>query len=404
MTRPYWWKGVGNEEASSDLYGIGVRIGLYLQGAAYLIGYICIKHIDLTVYLLGSLLAFSFLTSWNRLVDHVLISPAEAWIILLLIFSFLNPAELLILLRVFLVYRSNGRENPTRHAARQVLKSAVGGQGILFLLMAISVVWFSVSELRFWTTSIKDLPDLGTKSHAWIFHEISSLQGSLRDIMIFWSVLYLVFTIGGFFFWAVLVWAAWSWWVTSIKDGEQRQLVDKDLPFRRTEKKYWVPFILGLLLWGGSIFIIEYTISVNNLSPNNNITIAGQLLPFVSGLVSILDALILSLRAASPRPNRNKLLLSGLTRPPVGAVSASILLVAPQRLEQSVTQVRNWFGRLPNRLRGYAPLVRDGAGRQPRMTGTAPQMTGALRTADLQDIQTEYHGARWQGTAGSAVV
>jgi hypothetical protein len=74
-----------------DLYGCGIRMGLYLQGAAYLVNVVSIEEIDYSLQILGTVLSVATLAAWTKVMQSQQISPAEAWVVLGLITSFLVP-------------------------------------------------------------------------------------------------------------------------------------------------------------------------------------------------------------------------------------------------------------------------------------------------------------------------
>src|SRR6202035_3203949 len=82
----------GNESASSDLYGLGIRLGSYLQVLGMLFS--CIhpkKNCGAGIKLSASAVVIAILTSWTVLVRNREISPCEAWIVLQLATVFMSP-------------------------------------------------------------------------------------------------------------------------------------------------------------------------------------------------------------------------------------------------------------------------------------------------------------------------
>lgn len=73
----------GNPDASGDLYGLGLRIGAYLQITGMLL--CCIRSERRTrsgIKLISSAICLSLLCSCTLLVRQQNLSPCEAWLIL----------------------------------------------------------------------------------------------------------------------------------------------------------------------------------------------------------------------------------------------------------------------------------------------------------------------------------
>jgi len=82
----------GNPNAAGDLYGVGLRIGAYLQILGMLLS--CIRTSAESrsgITLLSSSVCLSLYTAWTILVAGNMISPCEAWLILSLTFAYGTP-------------------------------------------------------------------------------------------------------------------------------------------------------------------------------------------------------------------------------------------------------------------------------------------------------------------------
>ena len=85
----------GNSSAASDLYGLGMRLGLYFQG----LGMILLagqpnKRCGTGLKLIGGGIGLAMLSSWTIFARQKLFSPCEAALILFLISTAIIPAEL----------------------------------------------------------------------------------------------------------------------------------------------------------------------------------------------------------------------------------------------------------------------------------------------------------------------
>ena len=82
----------GNPSAAGDLYGIGLRLGAYLQIIGMLLA--CVdsqKRSRVGIKLLSSSVCLSLFTAWTILVAESALSPCEAWLILSLTAAYGAP-------------------------------------------------------------------------------------------------------------------------------------------------------------------------------------------------------------------------------------------------------------------------------------------------------------------------
>ena len=136
----------GNPNAAGDLYGVGLRIGAYLQILGMLLS--CLRtrpDSRVGITLLSSSVCLSLFTAWTILVAGNSISPCEAWLILSLTYAY----------------------GTAKHAAFNESDKIKGGIGTVYC--AISTVWQEISFLWFFGMLYRDLPQLGTKNLVWFF-------------------------------------------------------------------------------------------------------------------------------------------------------------------------------------------------------------------------------------------
>ena len=89
---------IGNENAAADVYGLGVRLGFYLQGFTQLLHIIPLrKNSGRGVKLACASIAISILASWSVLARDRLISPCETFLVTFILNSVSLPAGLAIL-------------------------------------------------------------------------------------------------------------------------------------------------------------------------------------------------------------------------------------------------------------------------------------------------------------------
>ena len=153
----------GNPNAAGDLYGIGIRVGAYLQVLGMLLS--CFrnhKNSRVGMKLISSAVCVSLLSSMTVLVSNQNISPCEAWLILSLINAYGTP-----------------RSAAINHACNEK-------GGIAMLFAGISVVWQGVFFMWFFVTLVHKLPLLGTNNQVWFFTAVDIL-GWFRILMLVYS-------------------------------------------------------------------------------------------------------------------------------------------------------------------------------------------------------------------------
>src|SRR5437762_8878800 len=82
----------GSISAASDLYGLGMRLGVYLQVFGMLLYCYGSHHRSRTgIKLLSAAVCLSFLSTWTAFVSRQELSPCEAWLVLSLINAYGAP-------------------------------------------------------------------------------------------------------------------------------------------------------------------------------------------------------------------------------------------------------------------------------------------------------------------------
>src|SRR5271170_5023079 len=316
----------GSANAASDLYGLGMRAGVYLQVLGMLL--YCFgshKRSRSGIKLLSSAVCLAFLSSWTAYVSLREISPCEAWLVLSLI---------------------NAYGTPRRAAIKHWTKRDGGGIGYAF--SALSVVWESVSLMWFFSTLLHQLPLLGTNNRVWFFAAVD-VSGWFRVVMLIYSsfcCIMLIVQVPRYlllFHEAFSVWAgaddseeeegtesingarhvsdrSWTWgWFTRKIAGMFKQLVQNPVFTKfsdwnrwfyrklfgikenmasfqkrnRWEKgqnivrKFWV--IWGVFVLALTIAGVEKIIVYNQLSPQNDLSQPGQMIPLVLGVITLIE-------------------------------------------------------------------------------------------------------------------
>jgi hypothetical protein len=318
----------GNAFVASDLYGLGIRLAAYLQVLGMLLS--CIrtqKRSRRGIKLLASAVCVSLLASWTVLICRRDISPCEAWLVLSLINAYGTP----------------------RSAAIKDLRSEKTRGGIAFVFAGVSVLWQSVSFIWFFAILIRELPLIGTANRVWFFAEVDIL-GWFRILMLIYSSLdclllpmramsYLCLIQRSFSMWTgkksegrsgnqhankytlIQKWLwMWGWFmrkIASVTKDPAESVVFKPLVYLNTwfwDKLFGVKKEMEELekfhrrikgeirvrkfrcLWGMLILVmtiagVEKIIDYNALTPQNDLSQPGQVIPLLLGIITLIEGL-----------------------------------------------------------------------------------------------------------------
>jgi hypothetical protein len=329
----------GNSNAASDLYGLGLRVGAYLQVFGMLLS--CLRSDNRSrvgIKLLSSSVCVSLLISWTILVSGQNISPCEAWLVLSLTNAYGTP----------------------RSAA--INDSHKKNGGVAILVSAIAVIWQAILFIWFFATLYRSLPLLGTYNRVWFFTAVD-ITGWFRILMLVYcclKFLLLPFEFVAYFSMGVMRFNEWSEGKedNDVKGGERSQrngnppscqhTTSHDQQFSISSAKMWgttmrhISTLLGwvdsnpvflkmrfwivrlgqklagtdedtnettrhkllgtfrkysrLLFCGWGFIILTLTIAgvekiieYNNLSPQNDLSQPGQAIPFILGIITFIE-------------------------------------------------------------------------------------------------------------------
>ncbi|RFU25557.1 hypothetical protein B7463_g10774, partial [Scytalidium lignicola] len=252
----------GNLDATQDLYGLGVRVGLYLQGFGLFIYYIGEKKTHGNGLLASSSIIVSTLVSWFVFASRKLFSPCEAIIVLLIIMSYSLPAKGVLLNR------------------KAIIDNIVG-------LTLLEVGELGMSCALIWTFAklIYSLPTLQT-SNVIFFSGKVHIHGGFRYLALVYCIIDGITAI-------VLEYKILRVYLivcknnsTELSEAEMkkvRKVVAWTAVHTSVEYITWITWI-----W--MILTIELTIKWNRLSPSTNLHTAGELVPFVTGIIIFIDS------------------------------------------------------------------------------------------------------------------
>jgi hypothetical protein len=197
---------VGNQVTAPDLYGIGVRIGLYLQGVSSIIhGFRIHEFVPSgTSLLLTTSNLFAILVSLLKLLAARTISPAESLVTLSMVGSVIAGCV-------------NGASTIDVRGT---------GLGVLFFMvcsgMSMSIQTWLYSRGRL------VLPLLGTANTTWFFVEVQ-LNDWFWKVGLAFSCLGLVVNFASQFFWGTQLAATTKWWWSSDNGDMEIDVLGHDL-------------------------------------------------------------------------------------------------------------------------------------------------------------------------------
>lgn len=146
----------GNQDAASDLYGHGVRIGLYIQATGILLPAASLRVGG--IKLASTCIMLALLVCWTKMARGCEFSPCEADLVSGMITVGGISASIVVLV-------------PDNISFLGTLLSAVTGS------------WAHVSGMWLWATFLAQLPRLGTRNVAWCFTQVD-INGCFRIFML----------------------------------------------------------------------------------------------------------------------------------------------------------------------------------------------------------------------------
>jgi len=253
---------IGDSAASGDIYGTGVRLGIYFQviGLSFSAGVGKAGGVKLV---LGATM-LGLLLSWTHLALGKEISPAESLTVLSLLDALFIPVGFALL-----------------------CPKAWVGEGIAIFCCMFAQVWAFAANIWFWAKLYNTLPDLGTPSVTWFWVQVS-IDGWFRIFSLVTATIYQgLGTVGIVFGSVVINIAASNAWL----EGED-ELDDEDQ--REEVMIRWRGGLIGLSLVAFIFCIaqIEMTIKWNGLTPDNDFSHPGQSIPLVIGIIVLVDGIM----------------------------------------------------------------------------------------------------------------
>ncbi|KAF3207856.1 hypothetical protein TWF106_007132 [Orbilia oligospora] len=265
----------GNPDAAQDLYGLGIRLGLYFQ----VLGWIFYSLGGGKGLKLASVsITIPILVTWFLFASKQLFSPCEAFIVLVLLSSLNFPAKATLY-------------NDSKEMVRETT-------GVIMLLL----VELGICGALLWlfATLVKSLPTLLTENAAFFFAKVP-LNGWFRFLALVYCAfdaatsLYSCFRVGHVF---ILYYRFKR--SKSIEDilkekefGDQNTNNNDSASNQGKDKRHlnYFSHALHCIVLVLAVLAVELTIKWNHLVPITDFQSPGQLIPFTAGIIILADSI-----------------------------------------------------------------------------------------------------------------
>lgn len=248
----------GNADAAQDLYGTGVRVGIYLQAIGMSFSIIRLKSSGIKLTCAGLMLAI--MGCWSHLVANQNISPAEALTIAII---------------------GNALSMPALAAA--ACPTSLMGEGIGLIATYLATLLSGIAIMAFWAKFYRELPLLGTENKAFFFTAVK-INGWFRVF----GLVGCVFGVLG-----VLVCVVPLVWLLGAAFTEQKH--GRDSRHLSASEKLWMArgartlAVTSLSSLPMVIACVEMNIKYNHLEPTRDLTQPGQSIPLAIGIITLVD-------------------------------------------------------------------------------------------------------------------
>lgn len=253
----------GNPAAAADLYGSGIRIGIYMQTIGMLMSLVGAEQPNFKFAAATNTLAV--LLSWTILAQRKSFSPCEAWLILSITGTFVFPG-----------------------GAALCNIEDVAGEGIGIAAIWVSILWLFSSIVWLFASLLHRLPVLGTPYVVWIFVRVR-IDGWFRTLMLVVGCVLLAASFLTALTSTILISKATSAWYAGKTEAK--------IPWTKKQKDALKSFrysqcMAGLIMWVLAIISCEKIIQWNGLSPENDLSRPGQAIPLVIGILILMDGIL----------------------------------------------------------------------------------------------------------------
>ncbi|KIW01006.1 uncharacterized protein PV09_07523 [Verruconis gallopava] len=287
----------GNIDNAEDLYGFGVRMGIYVQALAFLIGFFNVLRLDPKAQFSGVVIAFTILVRWFMRLSNRDISVAELWVGLALLLLVSSSGMWLLFFTLETQRRKWYRKV---HDKRQAFAEVTKGQ-TLNILQALVVFLCTVvanSYFSYWiiaTNHVDNYPPAnGTQNIIWLGVPVSVSSTWVKVVMITQAALGTAFTaFPAFVYVLAAAFAMISYWFPRQSNMSPLLNTEEELDKRtRLETKRWAwGFGAALFLMCLCLSLsVELTLKAAGLTPEMSLQRPGQLLPLIAGATSCVSS------------------------------------------------------------------------------------------------------------------
>ena len=252
----------GNPDAGQDLYGLGVRIGFYLQSMGMVLHFYGErKDSGRGLKLASGSVTISILTSWFVFAAQKLFSPSEAIVVLLLLAGLAFPAKTTLL-------------KP---------ESIIGEVAGLITLLVTEMATCAALLWLFARLTVA-LPVLGTDNVVFFFAKVP-IDGWFRYVALAISIIDAITSLN--FAYKVIRVIKYITFPTGSESGPNEETIEKIIGWEDIKAG---AKCLGWVVWALEVIAVELTIQWNHLSPTTDLQSPGQLIPLVTGIIIFVDS------------------------------------------------------------------------------------------------------------------
>jgi hypothetical protein len=289
----------GNKANTADLYGLGVRVGFYLQAVSFVIGFGNTLRLEAKSQFAGVILAFALLARWfTRLHEHS-ISASELWVSLALVLCITTPGMWLLLFTL----ETQRRKYLQRYRNTTATFAKITEGQTLNILQALTVfIWTTIAN-SFYSYHIigaqkgETYPAApGTRNVVWMFTTQNIDSTWIKTFMLGQAIFATILTFLPTFAYSIA--AAYSFYLYWNPLTEPREVklnpedIRREVKIALERKRFHVTAGFIFLAYSTLLIIsIERTINEAGLTPEDNLAGPGQLLPLIVGIISLVSSL-----------------------------------------------------------------------------------------------------------------
>jgi hypothetical protein len=283
--------------AGEDMYGLGVRLGIYFQALAFLIGFANVLRLDPKSQFSGVVIAFAILVRWFTRLHDKSISTAELWVGLALLLLVSAPGMWLLFFTLEVQRNKWYKKIKDRRLA---FAEVTKGQTLNILQALVVFLWTVVANswFSYWIVG-RNLgdeypPQEGQRNVIWLGTTTSVKSNWVKIVLITQAALGTAFTaVPAFIYVLAAAFAVIAYWFP--RGGTNTPLLGTDDELdkqTRLETKRWA-YGFGAVLFCVSLCLllsVELTIKHAGLTPTRDVESPGQLLPLIAGSLSCASA------------------------------------------------------------------------------------------------------------------